>query len=60
MIHIDVVDMSGRIIKKYDMPALKGLNQFDFDLSSVNNGLYSIRFYANDVLINVSRINKEN
>jgi len=57
-LQMEVVDMTGRKVKQYDVEALEGINQFDLDLSNMSNGIYSIRFLSNGEMIYQTRVTK--
>ncbi len=40
---IDVMDLSGRVIKSYQIPLINGLNQIELDVVNLQNGAYTIR-----------------
>ena len=57
---IKLIDMSGRLVKQVQVSSVSGVNNLELNLTDVASGLYTIEVYANDHMMQVSRIRKSN
>jgi hypothetical protein len=55
---INVLDMSGRIVKQIQTETLEGLNQIDMNISDLSNSVYSVQILNNGQLQGVERLIK--
>jgi hypothetical protein len=55
---VNVLDLSGRIVKQLKKRNEVGMNTLSINLSELNSGLYIIQVYGNDKLSHVSKIKK--
>ncbi|HPI54624.1 MAG TPA: T9SS type A sorting domain-containing protein, partial [Chitinophagaceae bacterium] len=57
---IKLIDMSGRLVKQLQVSSVSGVNNLELNLTDVASGVYTIEVYANDYMMQVSRIRKSN
>ncbi len=55
---IQLMDMSGRLVRELNIVAESGVNTITLDIQEVNVGLYSLLVYQNEELISTNKLRK--
>jgi hypothetical protein len=55
---IQLLDMSGRMIKQVATTSVAGMNHFTINLKDISSGLYTLQIYANEKLMQTTKVKK--
>ena len=59
-VYLEIYDAGGRLVKKLEtIPAKKGLNEYQFSMSPLSQGVYTLLLFANDQVIQQDKIVKQ-
>ena len=57
---IQLIDMSGRMVKQIQASCLAGVNTLQMNIGDLSTGVYTIQVYSNGSLIHVNQLRKDN